>query len=397
MSYDIMVIDRHERFVKVKDFEAWFDKTTQWDEPLDYNDPSHATQRLQAWYEKMRETVPPMNGPYASEDNPDIAADYSIARDAIYVAMSWEHAKEQRVTAWRLAMQLGLAFFDISGTSCVYYPDGWKLLCTGKQKQIEEAEEEYNKSEKHLVNIFIVCFLLLCLLCITYFTGSKELNTIQIVVTLLTFAVIGVDGWLLSAAKKKRDKRLAEIENEGEKKVDIDVYYPTFMIPDQTLKSIIRSVPSTRVILYDYIKDHSISKEWKEWAFSMMETGYNTDGIVQLAGEDLSMNPFEFKELASRIFNELGICVSPQLAYEQYILWIANQVDHGELSAKEGFQILYEAAVDSEYDDAFMAFYQLNDTFGILVDQNGYSEDVLERMRRDVFMNYLMQNGSDSH
>ena len=95
-------------------------------------------------------------------------------------------------------------------------------------------------------------------------------------------------------------------------------------------------------------------------------------------------------------FNELGICVSPQLAYEQYILWIANQVDHGELSAKEGFQILYEAAVDSEYDDAFMAFYQLNDAFGILVDQNGYSEDAIERMRRDVFMKYLMQNGSDS-
>jgi hypothetical protein len=186
-------------------------------------------------------------------------------------------------------------------------------------------------------------------------------------------------------------------KNEEEKKVDIDVYYPTFMIPDQTLKSIIRSVPSTRVILYDYIKDHPISREWKEWAFNMMETGYNTDGIVQLAGEDLSMNPFEFKELASRIFNELGICVSPQLAYEQYILWIANQVDHGELSAKEGFQILYEAAVDSEYDDAFMAFYQLNDAFGILVDQNGYSEDAIERMRRDVFMNYLMQNGSDSH
>jgi hypothetical protein len=44
-----------------------------------------------------------------------------------------------------------------------------------------------------------------------------------------------------------------------------------------------------------------------------------------------------------------------------------------------------------------MAFYQLNDAFGILVDQNGYSEDAIERMRRAVFMNYLMQNGSDSH
>ena len=213
------------------------------------------------------------------------------------------------------------------------------------------------------------------------------MNTLQIVLELIAIAVLATVILLLARAKKKLEKRLTETEKAKYKKMDINTSTPPFDILDDWLKTIIRNVPDTRLILYEYVREKNISTAWKEWALNMMEAGYETDGIVQLAGEDLTMNPFEFKELASQIFNELDINVSPKLAYEQYVLWTAYNVINGEMTAKEGFELLTTAAVDTEYDDTFMPFYHLTDDFDMKVENEGYSNEDIEKMQQKVFMN----------
>ena len=93
-----------------------------------------------------------------------------------------------------------------------------------------------------------------------------------------------------------------------------------------------------------------------------MENGYDTPSIIQLAGEDLSMNPFEFSSLANTIFKELELNVTTDDAYYQYALGIARQVIKGEMSAEKGFMILTQAAIDTNYHDAFIPNRSLGPT-----------------------------------
>ena len=111
-----------------------------------------------------------------------------------------------------------------------------------------------------------------------------------------------------------------------------------------------------------------INKEWKSWACEMMEAGFSQPSIVQLAGEDLTMNPFEFSALVESIFKELAVESPPLIAYSQYALGIAHKVMDGEMTAERGFAILSDAAIDTDYHEALIEFYYLEDNANLLRD-----------------------------
>lgn len=126
MSYDIAVFDpRHE--LRDRDvFMDWYDAVAEWEDELDYQDPANATPALQAWYREMIDTFPPMNGPDRSpmEDEAqwEWAADYTIAKDIIYVAFGWPKAEQAYETMHRLAAKHGVGFFDASGDGAAWFP-----------------------------------------------------------------------------------------------------------------------------------------------------------------------------------------------------------------------------------------------------------------------------------
>ena len=141
-----------------------------------------------------------------------------------------------------------------------------------------------------------------------------------------------------------------------------------FPKPNERIRSLIQKVPLTSQILFLYKQENGISGEWKSWAWEMMENGFDTPGIIQLAGEDFSMNPFEFSSLANTIFKELELDVTTDDAYYQYALGIARQALKGEISSEKGLKILTQAAIDTNYHDAFMKFYYLEDNAALLRD-----------------------------
>ena len=144
---------------------------------------------------------------------------------------------------------------------------------------------------------------------------------------------------------------------------DLVVLYPK---PNERTKSIIQRVPLTSKVLFLYKLQRGISKEWKSWAWEMMENGMETPGIIQLAGENLNMNPFEFASLVSNIINELEIEITNDDVYYQYALFIAHQVINSELTAEKGFEVLAQAATETDYHDAFVKFYYLEDDADLL-------------------------------
>ena len=135
---------------------------------------------------------------------------------------------------------------------------------------------------------------------------------------------------------------------------DLVEHYPD---PPEKIKGIIRTVPDTGIVLYLYKRRLGMSKTWKYWALDLMENGLATPGIVQLAGEDLNMNPFEFANLTDTIIHELDIDLNDELAYHAYIMCIANQVLRGEITARRGFEILSNACIETNFSKVFDFYY----------------------------------------
>ena len=122
----------------------------------------------------------------------------------------------------------------------------------------------------------------------------------------------------------------------------------------------------------------------------MMEQGLDTPGILQLAGEDLDLNPFEFASLTERIFQELDWDLAGDDAHYQYAMGVAQEVLNGDYPAEEGFMILSQAAIDTDYNKAFLEFYYWEDNAELLKDVpkcNGCYGD--GSMRRDYIEKWM--------
>lgn len=119
MSYDLAVFDPRPELRDRAQFEQWYDVTSEWEDNLDYNNPANATPALQAWFHEMRQTFIPMNGPFAPEDvgmkEDELAADYTFAKDLIYVTFSWGDVEIAYEKVKELAGKHGVGFLDASG------------------------------------------------------------------------------------------------------------------------------------------------------------------------------------------------------------------------------------------------------------------------------------------
>lgn len=136
--------------------------------------------------------------------------------------------------------------------------------------------------------------------------------------------------------------------------------------PNDRLKSIIQAVPTTCLVLFQYKQQKGMTEEWKTWAWEMLDKGFYSDALTQLAGEDLNLNPFEFSSLVDSILKDLELDLTDDNVYYQYVLYIAHQVLKGDLSSEEGFKTLCQAAIDTNYHPTFMDFYYLEDNADLM-------------------------------
>lgn len=79
-----------------------------------------------------------MNGPNTSDPtvNPN-ETDYSIGRNVIYAAFSWSQAEVAYKKTTELAAKHKVGFFDASGSSDIWIPDG-----NGELKKLKESESK---------------------------------------------------------------------------------------------------------------------------------------------------------------------------------------------------------------------------------------------------------------
>ena len=100
-------------------------------------------------------------------------------------------------------------------------------------------------------------------------------------------------------------------------------HYPE---PQKNLESIIQLVPSTCEVLYQHIWHSYIPKDWKFWAM------------------DLNQDDAGLNYLVETVLMELGVPVDQEVFNSAYIMSVARDVLLGNRTAKNGFDLLSEAA-----------------------------------------------------
>jgi hypothetical protein len=120
MSFDLTVFDKAKAPDFFEDFLNW--KVMGWDyrEDSDYDSIEGTAPKLTAWFMEMKETFPPLNGPYSpcddeafkSDDSEKHLTDYSIGSDVIYGAFGWSVAEEAAQLAEKLAGKHDVGLFN---------------------------------------------------------------------------------------------------------------------------------------------------------------------------------------------------------------------------------------------------------------------------------------------
>lgn len=223
MGYYIMVIDSKLRFKNCREFMNWYETAMKYEDDIDYNDYRHATDNIQQWFMEIKEKARPMNGEFAPpEEECDCGefkeVDYSIGKDFIYADIAYSDAEALAPLAFDMATKYGLTFFDVSGTSQVFFPDGRILHITeeacAKEAYEEEAMAEYKRRCKKLyMTVGGLLIILLALVLVKDTAFVQNWNQAILITYYLTFLVVLMCmlAWV-ERAKKKVLKLRASLE-----------------------------------------------------------------------------------------------------------------------------------------------------------------------------------------
>ena len=190
--------------------------------------------------------------------------------------------------------------------------------------------------------------------------------------------------------------RLFHPKATPEETVVPDEFIKQYPEPSEQLQKILQIIPGTGNLLYQYIKHCNISKELKFWAMDLIENGLETPGVIQLAGEDLDLEYSAFSYLLETVFRELSIDVNQEVFYCSYVLCIAQDVLRGERTANSGFEVLFRAAIETNFTQPFLDFYdwfnKADDAVYFTIIGSGLRWDNVEEWMHQFFEKLVIAN-----
>lgn len=125
-------------------------------------------------------------------------------------------------------------------------------------------------------------------------------------------------------------------------------------------------VLSTYKILKEKAFNLDINESWIEWAIEMMEAGYESINLYELAGTTRPYNQFELQVLTTRILKDFNLDYSDKIkTLKNYIYFlITSNIDKPEKYdkvLKEFRDIYYELDMDCEYQNLALLYWAKDD------------------------------------
>lgn len=125
-------------------------------------------------------------------------------------------------------------------------------------------------------------------------------------------------------------------------------------------------VLSTYKILKEKAFQAEINESWIDWAIEMIEAGYASINLYELAGATRPYNQFEVQDLTTKIFKDLGLDYSDKTkVLKNYIYFlITSNLDKPETYStilRECTDIYYDLNMNSEYQDLALLYWAKGD------------------------------------
>lgn len=155
MSYDLLVFDKRRTPTNQSDFLDWYNQRM---EEEDEGDISCVSEEMQVFFHSVRQIFPPMNGPFAPDDetlsgNPAMEkylCDYRITEDMIYLSFSYSVSEFAYNTVKRAAYFAGVGFFNPSDDNSVpvLFDSRYPMLLEGEWFRPVETDDFDSIREK---------------------------------------------------------------------------------------------------------------------------------------------------------------------------------------------------------------------------------------------------------
>lgn len=125
-------------------------------------------------------------------------------------------------------------------------------------------------------------------------------------------------------------------------------------------------VLSTYKILKEKAFNSDIDETWIDWAIEMMEAGFESDNLYELAGISRPYNQFELHDLTNKVLNDLSLDYSDRkLVIKNYVYFIiTNSVNIPEAyigTLRELKDICIDLDMEKEYFDFYLLYFAKDD------------------------------------
>jgi hypothetical protein len=120
-------------------------------------------------------------------------------------------------------------------------------------------------------------------------------------------------------------------------------------------------VKSTYKVLINRIMPYESVDMWKDWALEMMDAGFETEHLIQLAGLSADVNHFQLEEIIKNALKELSLDAMPEeeIVYG-YVYYLVDQALNAKMSTKVVLGLLRDLCRDRDYDKELFNFYSLS-------------------------------------
>jgi len=189
MSFDLFVFEKREEIKTSLDVFAYLEEFTEYKENKDYESLEGCSRVIACWAKKMFEKFPPISGEYAlpdeiayaTEDSENYLTDYSLGKNGVYCAFSYNVEDEALEFVKSIADEYGVGIYNPQSSDTIFCKGIDILKCRTEStddfecdwENIENFIEKFNDIDRVNENGGLT------FITIWYETDGKQGNFIQ--------------------------------------------------------------------------------------------------------------------------------------------------------------------------------------------------------------------------
>ena len=156
MSFDLFVFEKREEIKTSLDVFAYQEEFTEYKENKDYESLDGCSDVISCWAKKMFEKFPPISGKYAlpdeityaTEDSENHLTDYSLGKNGVYCAFSYNVEDEALEFVKSIADEYGVGIYNLQSNDAIFCKGIDILKC--RTESIDDFECDWENVENFI-------------------------------------------------------------------------------------------------------------------------------------------------------------------------------------------------------------------------------------------------------